>query len=287
MSLPSSKSRRPFQPSNKNPEKGGRSVGRVRGILATVLLASLLGGCSGSADEPVAAPKYHIPEVHIEEKSPFGAIAGVVLEITIRPIPFANITLEGANLTTTADADGGFTFENLRPGFYYFTGKLKGYVTTTSQVEVFAGEAARARIGLPRLPYQKPYHETLPFHGYVDAAAFLSTCECSWYIDGPEDVRGFTIEATWVPSGTCVIGDQFDWTLRDTDGDRHSQSGTMGNPLLAVVNRTAEWLHSFRFEVRVMPDATCVRAQQPFEVYVTIWHNGPAPPDWSFVDGDK
>lgn len=264
-------------------------VGLVRGAPVAVLCLLLLAGCSSGANsEPPPAPKYQLPEVVIEEESPYGAIRGVVLEITIKPIPFANITLHGPNQTVQANADGGFVFENLLPGFYYFTGSLKGYVTTTSQVEVFQGKAAVARIGLPRLPFQEPYHLTEDFQGYIEAGGYLADIgEYYWDIPVNGQATAFTLEAKW-PQNICALSDTMYYNVYNLAGGRDSYSGRSSNPMHVILNRTSlEWRLSDEFRFEVSSDQDCPRFEMTYDVYITVWHNGPADPNWSYIAGDK
>jgi hypothetical protein len=159
------------------------------------------------------------------------------------------------------------------------------------------------RICLPADPHPQPYHETLNFHGFIDAAAGIATfavnlvtstflnmtlCKCYFPLSVPTDTWGFTYEATWRSSVECgPTDDNMYYQVYEDTSTIHIQSAFLPNPIHVVLNRTQFWPDQYDFVMSLTEGDTCPRYQQPYELYITVWHNGEAPEAWSFVNGDK
>lgn len=268
-----------------------------------VASAFLVSGCSSSGGAVDASGSTFPPPPDIDPNSGLGAIVGVVVNEAIRPIAFANITIAGTETRTMADAAGGFAFADLTPGTYFLTASAPGYYDAQTSTDVVAGEAATVRISLLADLRARPYHETLHFNGFFEAGAGFATfaistvfqelnqtiCTCQWNVLVPADTWGFTYEATWVSNLPCTgtEDDLYYQVYENGASTIHIASGFLPNPIHVVLNRTEMWPDFFDFNFSLNEGFTCLRYQQPFDLYVTVWHNGEPPEGWSFIAGDK
>jgi len=79
-----------------------------------------------------------------------GSILGIVLdgESYNEPLMYANVSIEGTNLTAFSDTDGLFHFENLAKGNYTLVFSFNGYETKTTSVQVVSGKPANTSASL-------------------------------------------------------------------------------------------------------------------------------------------
>jgi outer membrane receptor protein involved in Fe transport len=61
---------------------------------------------------------------------------GLVFDDNNKPLPFANIAIEGTSIGTFTNEDGTYKIVNIKPGTYYLTASLVGYKTVRKQVSV-------------------------------------------------------------------------------------------------------------------------------------------------------
>ena len=102
----------------------------LRTSLVTILLAALLG-VGGTA------------------WAQSGEITGTVVDSeTSEAIPGANVVIDALNRGTSTDVEGRFGFSDVEVGTHTLTVSFVGYETTTTDVEVTAGETTDVEIGL-------------------------------------------------------------------------------------------------------------------------------------------
>jgi hypothetical protein len=131
----------------------------VRAIAILVVLATLLGGCSGK--EKDGQDGFEIPEDTFEDTdvgSGKGLIRGIVLSLTLVPVEGAKVTVVGLNLTKETDAKGAFQFPDVEPGTYFVTADKPGWTSVQQSVDVVAGDSdpTPMRILIEQIPGTEP-----------------------------------------------------------------------------------------------------------------------------------
>lgn len=120
----------------------------LRILTAAALSAGLAGPMSmatGFAQVQAAAPAAQTA----------GVVTGSIHDSSGAPVANATVRLTGAaQLTTTSDAQGAFTFNNVTPGIYAFTATKPGYNTATEDtVSVIAGQTQTLAVVMSSLNF--------------------------------------------------------------------------------------------------------------------------------------
>ncbi len=108
-----------------------------------------------------------------------GTLSGIVTDVvTERPLPGANVRLEGAAHGMVTDTSGAFRFEGLDAGLYMVVVSYVGYETERQEVRL-SGESRRMNIAL--VPTEVALHEITVSGqgGAFDAAEKLSVVQLS------------------------------------------------------------------------------------------------------------
>ena len=281
---------------------------RAMRLVASLLLVSIvLAGCSD--DPPSAATQDEGVFAGLDESaeatSTTGAIAGVVVDEAIRPVPRANVTLVAAGKNVTTDDEGRFAFEGLEPGTYFLDAAAHRFAKAQVSADVAAGEVSTVRILIARLTTVEPYQQTLNFEGFIDNylgyANFVAqvlapgtlACKCAFEVPVSGNLTTVVMDAigevTVENPGTpaTVPGDAY-WevlaggaqgSLRGSSYDEfpllehflsedfEEDDGTIENSAIGV-----------RITCGVWP---CVRMS--YDLYVTLWYHEEAPEGWSFI----
>ena len=141
----------------------------MRPLPLALAAALLLAGCAGAPDAETQAEDIDFGDVSATETT--GVIRGVVVDLAIRPLAGALVTVpvQGANRTATTGDDGQFAFSQLEPGTYFLLVSLAGYTSVQQSAEVAAGDSEPpiVKIGLERLPSAQPFLETYHFTGFL------------------------------------------------------------------------------------------------------------------------
>lgn len=266
--------------------------------LGCMVVLALLAGCAGAADDGTTVALGDGSEIVLAEE---GALSGVVVDEAIRPLPRVNVTVLGQGITTATDDSGLFIVADLLPGLYTLAVNLTGYLPTQTTAEVKLGETAKVRIVLPTDTTPKPYHTTLKFDGFNQAGNSLvsqayelfvngtagvpyDSCQCqfSYTLERPADTH--IVEVAWDPSVQNPAGGSSGyWAIWDEDGGDYQDDGC-GNPCLGRIDGFFP-PESQRFRIDIWLDSDWVQVNQSFTVYLTLFYNGAAPADWSFVAG--
>jgi hypothetical protein len=104
-------------------------------LVATIVLA----GCAGAA-EPADASEEDALYGVLETDKATGAIRGVIVDETIRPLAAAHVELLGTGETTETNAEGGFGFSRVAPGPHGLRVSKPGYDSTEVVAYALAGE---------------------------------------------------------------------------------------------------------------------------------------------------
>jgi hypothetical protein len=277
-------------------------------LLAAALALTVLAGCTGGVPD-IVAPDQAGPDIDVDPQAETGAIAGVVVDEAIRPLAGAVVHLStGPNATT--DESGQFSFTDLEPGTYFLTANATGHTTVQTSAQVEAGEVTRLRILSQTEVVVVPYHETLHFTGLIEfspgaAGSILnividtglgmenplcSMCSFQFNTSGL-NVATFVTEAVWEdtlpsPEPSSLYLEFFPADL--DDGTDDIQGGFLPSPILEHYPIAMWGLNETNIDwhVRLTGDADSVQYNQQYEMYVTLFMDGPAPDGWSLVKGD-
>lgn len=273
-------------------------------------MALLLAGCS---DEPEATPSQspspgtpQAPPVEVEKGSRFGAISGYVVDDAIQLLAGAQVRFADGTRNVTAE-DGTFVFRDLEPGAYLLMAELPGYASVTTNVEVQAGSVTQASMMLARVAGTAAYHYTVHHEGFIQAspafggaiadAAFdgflgsnplCSNCIFTLDLQG-EDGKTLVVEAFWDNTLPPVTGEDLFLAIINENFtlDKPGYGAAMTSPFLYHLNVTDplfnEGEHSNWWRFQVSGSLTQPTYNQKYDLYVTVFLNEPAPPEWSLV----
>lgn len=271
----------------------------VRSLVVAILaVATVLAGC---AEPPAEATTVELGDGSQVELADEGALSGVVVDEALRPLVGVTVLVLGQDIATVTDDSGLFIVEDLAPGLYTLAVNLTGYLPTQTTAEVKLGDTAKVRIVLPTDPTPKPFHVTQKFDGFNQAGNALvsqayelfvngtagvpyDSCQCQFYyrLDQPADTH--IVEVAWEPSvENPTAASTGYWAIWDDDGGDY-QDDSCDNPCLGRVDAFFP-AESQRFHIDIWLDGDWVQVNQEFTVYLTLFYNGPAPEDWSFVAG--
>lgn len=144
-------------------------------MTATLLLAALLAGCSGSppADEPT---DQDFQDLGLTASDSTGILRGIVVDEAIRPVVGVEIAASGpTEAKTTTTADGLFGFDGLAPGNYFLRASKAGFQTAQQNADVVAGVADPpiVKVLLTVDPSNTPYVSTFLFEGFIECSESL------------------------------------------------------------------------------------------------------------------
>lgn len=154
----------------------------------------VLAGCSDPT-EPILPPA-----------STQGFIAGVVVDVALRPLDGVDVAVAGATAANaTTGRDGTFLLGPLPLGAHAVAASKDGYIAAqfTAEARPESENAPLAKVVLEQLASARPYVETFQFDGYIECGT-SSIAACA--------VPNFATLALCDTTGTClgnVTNDRF------------------------------------------------------------------------------
>ncbi|HET6399633.1 MAG TPA: carboxypeptidase-like regulatory domain-containing protein, partial [Candidatus Thermoplasmatota archaeon] len=231
-------------------------------MASLLVLAGALAGCSGSTDSTGTLPK---PDDGLVVTKDTGILRGVVLDVSITPIPGAKVEIigpAGASLEAVSAADGTFGLDGLAPGPYALTVTKAGYFPRQTTTLVKAGDENPpiVKVELAIDEATKPYAMTYQFDGYIECSItspVVALAVCSFTTDAGVTSDTFNTfielerEPQWVQhelvwEATQSTGNMFNFAAR-TATKAQSDSGTYdaewgeaigASPLIVSANST-------------------------------------------------
>jgi hypothetical protein len=166
--------------------------------LASLLLVSLLAGCTGAPAEE--APSAEFEDLGLDATATTGVIRGIVVDDAIRPVADATVVLTPGDKTATTTQAGAFGFAGLEPGTYFLKVERAGYNATQTSTDVVAGvaEPPIVKVQLVLNPSKLPYIEALQFSGFLSLGLSIGITSVGTTID---------------PDLSEAMGDQSIWTV--------------------------------------------------------------------------
>jgi hypothetical protein len=281
------------------PRAPARAHVRVAAVAISLLaLGALLPGCASRADPPAPdALQQSLEAVEVQASATMGSIRGVVVDEAIRPVPRAQVRMEGRN--ATADGQGRFVLTDVAPGTHFVQASAAGFLPVQSSALVEAGKVADLRIALAADPSPTPFHDVLKFKGFIQASAGIATyaadlfgnetgvsfCSCTLYFQLDPTVRTVVYEAQWTEALPPPTGpSQFYWEVEGVNAE-NIQSAYGNSPVLQHLPAT-EWPNVTNMQARLTGPAEWVESNQEYQMFVTLFHQAEAPKGWSLVKGD-
>lgn len=274
--------------------------GRLSALAFLVLVVSGLAGCSEAPEGvPADTIDHSAPEVQVGTDT--GAIQGVVVDETIAPVGGAQVALPQLDRTATTNEEGGFGFSDVAPGIYVVDAASPDHLGARQSIEVVAGEVSKVRVLLEIDPTPSPYHQVRYFEGYVGLWAPPGSyvvqllvqndtiCRCEWTFQTPDAVTEFIYEALWTQTIVVPTLDQMYWELDSyVDGSLDHQEGDYSqSPVYVRLDRATYPPEADTWLARITPATTGgVFVQQSYELFITSFHFGPGPDEYSIVEGD-
>jgi len=279
-------------------------------ILLILLLATGLAGCSDNGSKAGTDDPFDEP---IDTKSGTGAIRGIVVDPSVRPVEGATTELVGHDRSTKTDAAGRFTFVDLAPGSYFLKASRPGWTEVQQNVEVVADkEPPITKILLEEVPGTAPGAETLKVDGFVACTAgtplnapdcdatdsdrnpvFLAfdgapdwiQTEIEWESTQPAGEEFYLMQAVCTCNGSLPGPDD---RFNETNG---ATSGYMARAGPDYLRAQGAGTTAREVAVYVSPggpaNGSGLVLNQEFTVYITFFYNMEPLADWRFVeDGD-
>ena len=260
--------------------------------LAAAFLALLLAGCAGEAGPE--RPPSALDDVEVEPAAAGkGAVAGLVVDETIRPVVGASVTIAGAEAAKT-DEDGVFILDALEPGLVLFSVSAEGFRPIQTSAEVRAGETAEVRVQLPRDLTPQPYQVTYAHEGFMQAWGGIGQyelenleggsgiCDCRVYFTPEDGASTIVLEAYWEDSVPDPGGlAEFYWVVEQPEGEGYDADYCFSPCLAHIGFASHEFQPGVEAYARLDGPDLWVEAQQSFRLFVTLWYNGDAPEGWS------
>lgn len=225
-----------------------------------------------------------------------GAIAGVVVDEAIRPVPGAELATTGGH-TATSDDNGVFRLGNLEPGFYVLAVQAEGFLAAKTSVEVVADETATLKVQLSRDVRPQPYRVTFPYEAYMQAWGTVGQwaveivvptplCDCAYTFEPEANATSIVLEAFWDPTTPDPLAqNEFYWEIGSPDLEWY-ETGYCSNPCRVEPSMDG-FLQGVPLTVRISGPDAWVAYQQQVHLFTTVFHNGPAPEGWTIAAPDQ
>jgi hypothetical protein len=261
--------------------------------VAVALLASLVAGCAGQAPQGAASPLDGLDVQPVGSGK--GAVAGVVVDEAIRPVIGAAVALAGTVIATTNEK-GVFVLDALEPGFVLFSVSAPGFLDIQATADVRAGETTQVRVQLPRDLRPQPYQVTYSFDGIMHAWGGIAqyyveevgdgsaACGCRLHFTPEPNATTLVYEAYWEPvlPDPAGLGEYY-WVVDQPDGEGR-EADYCFSPCVEHIGMRGFTQGAETYARLDGPDAWFA-VEQPFKLFVTVWHNGAAPDGWTLANG--
>ncbi len=204
---------------------------------AALLVAALVAGCTDDTAPAAEEEPLEFPELEVTETT--GAIRGIVIDETVRPIAGATVTLTGPGISTTSDEMGRFGFSNVEAGPHFLRVEHALHQAAQTSVDVVAGvnNPSPIKLLMVRLFEQDPYVANHKFDGFFECSQaglliIYSSSNCvtdytraatgppglaqpldnvtnqarEWHADVSAGWAALTFEMVWEPSSSGTSG---------------------------------------------------------------------------------
>lgn len=214
-----------------------------------------------------------------------GAISGLVVDRTIKPVPNATVRMNGTAAAATG-LDGVFTLVDVLPGVHVLDVAAPGFHDGKGFVRVEVGQEATVKVVLERRFVPTPYNESFrrDFHiplwaatasRNVDGLVEDAFCACTTDLETDDNGTRLVVDMAWDPSLPDPAGlGELVWSLRD-EADWRASKGC-AQSCRHVVDLPSNWT-ARPLALHVRGSDFFVGHQQNVRVIVTVFYNGEAP----------
>jgi hypothetical protein len=147
-----------------------------------------------------------------------GTLTGSVKDkVTGEPISFANLAIEEIQITTTADINGQFKIEGIKPGIYTLFTSFVGYKKEVIyEIRIVSGKTTRLEIGMT--PLVKELEEVIiqssPFNKTAESPVSLKTISSTEILRNPGSNRDISKVVTNLPGVNSTLSFRNDLIVR-------------------------------------------------------------------------
>lgn len=273
----------------------------VRPLALLAVLGLLLAGCSDKApvDDGLRLPDGStVPLDGSGTSATTGAIAGVVVDEAIRPVPGALVSAIGVDATATTDDSGVFHLGDLAPGFLAFTVGADGFLAIQASAEVVAGKVVQSKVQLVRDTSPQPYHQTYALDGLMQAwvgiGQFVAEivipggsglCNCRLTVQPEGNLTDAVVEAVWEQSFPDPAGlAEYYLSVEEVDDDGFLETQYCYSPCRMHLSAGDMDWRGGPIEARLDGADAWPSYNQQIKLFVTLFYNGPAPQGWTLQD---
>lgn len=139
-------------------------------LVALAILIPVLAGCVEAGKEATISPSQSLPT---DSASDTGAIAGIVTNDELTPIPDARVSVPSLNRSVRTVVDGTFLLEAVPPGEHKLVIEAIGHNSLGGTVSVIVGETASVKYALVPQEIEIPYTELHILTGFTVCVASL------------------------------------------------------------------------------------------------------------------
>ncbi len=266
-----------------------------------LLLAAALAGCTDDAPEDssgvVLGDGSTLDLGDVDTKAGLGAVSGVVVDASIRPVEGARVAI-GEDRETMTAADGRFVLNDLEPGLVLLHVSAEGYEATQASATVVADEVTIVKVYLPRDTAPQPYHTTYKFDAFVDASVGIAnwgvdlvagdvvpTCQCAFNFSVDQAPAGFVLEAVWEDSisGKPTGPTEYYFSLY-SDEPFELDTTYVSNPASWRPDASIFPPEARDYSVSLYPDDVWPAYNQAYEIFVTVFYLEGPPEGWSAIE---
>lgn len=205
----------------------------MRGLVAVVvaLAVASLSGCVelvGDEDPELEASANEAAKALEEHRSKVGHVSGVIVGADGVPLAGALIDLVTVAQVKSDDA-GRFSFLDLAPGKYSLAAEAEDHLSSSTDVDVAAGQYTRPRLHLEALPAPQPYMTVERLDGYTDFSVLgINSYSCYCYLEGElaeEGLAEVVLEAA-IDEYSSPLGGayEFDWMFVAYSDDEDAEA---------------------------------------------------------------
>lgn len=274
-------------------------------LVVALVVATALAGCAGGDASTTNASASSTSEAAAPTvDASTGSIAGVVMDDESSPLAGVKTALVEANVETTTDAAGRFTFNDVEPGSYRLITERLGFESVARKVDVVAGEVANVTLILkPLAVSEEPYHAMIQRNAlihvdnwfvsqyqdhlvvYVNSTWNSVRCDRCWFVlhiePNPEAVLS---EVRWTPSGNPAVNPEVQLWYNKEWSDSSAGTYVCGvfsakNPLIfpwpdACLSAAKK---VDKIKLYILGSAYGVSLEHKVETYTTFGYNGDLP----------
>lgn len=213
----------------------------TRWTAATILVVAL-AGCLGPDDQPLGgAPSRARPSL----AQGFGALEGVVTDVTVSPIAGVAVVLLETNVSVTTSKAGTYSFDELRAGIYTVVARAAGFVPASEEVSVVSGRVSTLDVLLAPLVSDLPYTQAFENVGFFELGYVTGVNVTRFPLPPPLNISPSSLFITECQDGACGQSLELDPPVRTLLYELAWDAGTplaeRMNPFVSIPQTDFVW----------------------------------------------